>query len=207
MTDPRTALVGAGYDAMVGTWEAWSSRIEDDPRHDLASELAARLADGAVVVELGCGGGTRETRELAHRFELTGYDLSERQLERARERVPEAHFVHADFTALELEPDSVDAVVSFYAFNHVPRELLPRLLGRIHDWLRPGGWLLTAFGTVDEEAWTGEFLGAQSFFSSFPPEVNSRVVRDAGFEPVRDEVVTIVEPAGPQRFQWVLARR
>ena len=38
--------------------------------------------------------------------------------------MPEATFVHADFTALELAAASFDAVVSFYAFNHVPRELL-----------------------------------------------------------------------------------
>jgi ubiquinone/menaquinone biosynthesis C-methylase UbiE len=36
---------------------------------------------------------------------------------------PQAEFVRADFTALELEPESFDAVVSFYAFNHVPRVL------------------------------------------------------------------------------------
>ena len=35
-----------------------------------------------------------------------------------------ARFVHADLTTLELDEGSVDAVASFYALNHVPRELL-----------------------------------------------------------------------------------
>jgi SAM-dependent methyltransferase len=207
MSDPRTTLVGEGYDAMIDTWEDWSSRIADDPRHELAADLAARLPAGARVLELGCGGGTAETRGLAERFELTGIDLSARQLERARVRIPGATFLQADFTALDLPDGSFEAVVAFYSWNHVPRELLPALLGRARRWLTPGGWLLTAFGTVDEEAWTGDFLGAPSFFSSHPPQVNSELVRAAGFHAVRDEVVTIAEPEGPQRFQWVLARR
>jgi cyclopropane fatty-acyl-phospholipid synthase-like methyltransferase len=207
VSDPRTELVGAGYDAMVDTWESWAAQIEDDPRQAWASDLAGRLGRGARVLELGCGGGTRETRELASRFEVTGVDLSERQLERACERAPDARFVQGDFTAVEFEPGSFDAVVSFYAFNHVPRELLAPLLARIRSWLAPSGWLMTAFGTSDEEAWTGDFLGAPTFFSSFAPPVNSQLVRDAGFTIERDEVISITEPEGPTKFQWILAQR
>ena len=106
MSDPRTELVGRGYDEMVDTWESWSAQIVDDPRHEWAADLVSRLDDGARVLELGCGGGTRETRELAARFRLTGVDLSERQLERARERVPGAAFVHGDLTTVEFDDAS-----------------------------------------------------------------------------------------------------
>lgn len=207
MTDPRTAMVGAGYDAMVDTWEEWSAQITDDPRQAWARDLAGRLADGARVLELGCGGGTRETRDLAARFELTGVDLSERQLERARERVPNATFVRGDLTSVDFPAGSFDAVVSFYVFNHVPRELLAGVLARCHAWLADGGYLMAVFGAGDLEGWTGDFLGAPSFFSSFPPDVNVRLVTEAGFAVEREEVVEIVEPEGPVRFQWILATK
>lgn len=207
MIDPRTRLVADGYDAMADTWEDWSGRITDDPRHAWASDLAARLTDGARILELGCGAGTRETRELAARFEVTGVDLSERQLERARQRIPGVRFVKDDFTSAQFDAGSFDAVVSFYAFNHVPRELLAPLLGRIRSWLVSPGWLMTAFGTGDEEEWTGDFLGAPTFFSSFEPPVNARLVRNAGFTIERNEVVSITEPEGQARFQWILAHR
>jgi SAM-dependent methyltransferase len=207
MSDPRTALVGAGYDDRVETWEAWSARVTDDPRHEWAAALAERVPQSARVLELGCGGGTRETQALASRFELTGVDLSERQLERARGRVPGARFVNGDLTTIDFPPASFDAVVSFYVFNHVPRELLAGVLERGHDWLAEDGLLLAAFGTTDVAEWTGEWLGAPTFFSSFPADVNTRLVRDAGFALDRDEVVTITEPEGPVSFQWILARR
>jgi SAM-dependent methyltransferase len=207
VTDPRTALVGAGYDARIDEWESWAAQVVDDARHVWVEALAAVLPTGSRILELGCGGGTRETAALADRFELVGVDLSERQRERARTRVPNATFVHADFTALELEPSSFAAVVSFYAFNHVPRALLAPLLVRIQTWLVRGGRLLAVFGTGDVEAWEGEWVGAPTFFSSFPPEPNRRLVEKAGLRIERDEIVEIAEPEGPAAFQWVLARR
>ena len=206
MTDPRTTLVAKGYDAMIDTWESWRAQITDDPRREWCDELMTRLEPGSTIVELGCGGGTDETQLLADRFRLVGVDLSAQQLRRARRRVPSAVFRHADFTALELEPASVDAVAAFYAFNHVPRDLLSGLLGRIHTWLRQGGLLLATLGSSDTEGWSGDFLGAPSYFSSFPPDTNTRLVIEAGFEMLRDELATIREPEGNATFQWILAR-
>ncbi|HJQ75355.1 MAG TPA: methyltransferase domain-containing protein [Gaiellaceae bacterium] len=209
MSDPRTQIVADGYDAMAETFAEWRRNFGDDPRREWEDELVSRLADGAHLLELGCGGGSPETQRFAQRFAVTGVDISPRQVELARAAIPEAEFVCADLTDLELPPGSFDAVASFYAFNHVPRDLLAPLLASIHGWLVPGGWLLTAFGQSDTEGWTGEFLGAQSFFSSYPPEVNSRLVREAGFTIERDEIVTFEEPEpnpGQARFQWVLAQ-
>jgi SAM-dependent methyltransferase len=207
MADSRTQLVADGYDAVGDTFAEWRTRIVGDPRHEWEDELSARLDDGARVFELGCGSGSPETKRLAQRFTVTGVDISPLQVERARAAIPEAEFLCADFTDLELPAGSSDAVASFYAFNHVPRELLAPLLGRIYGWIVPGGWLLTVFGVSDLEGWTGDWLGAPTFFASYPPEINASLVRVAGFQIEREEVVVFDEPEGEASFQWVLARR
>jgi SAM-dependent methyltransferase len=207
--DPRTQIVADAYDKMGEAFAEWRTRFVGDSRREWEDDLVSRLADGARVLELGCGGGSPETRRLAQRFTVTGVDVSPRQVERARAAVPEARFVCADFTELELPSGSFDAVASFIAWNHVPRELLAPLLASIHRWLVPGGWLLTAFGQSDNPGWTGEWLGATTFFSGFPPKINSRLVREAGFAIERDEIVTFYEPEpdeGEARFQWILAQ-
>ncbi|HVH51170.1 MAG TPA: methyltransferase domain-containing protein [Gaiellaceae bacterium] len=192
------------YDAIADAFAAWRDRIEGDPRDEWRDELATRLPDRARVLELGCGDGI-DARLLAERFQITGVDVSAEQIRRARAAVPEATFIEADFTELDLPPASFDAVVSFYVFNHVPRERLAPLLESIHRWLVPGGLLLAAFGTGDTEAWVGEWLGTTMFFSSFPPETNSLQLRRAGFQLLRETVIELQEPEGPAQFQWVLA--
>jgi SAM-dependent methyltransferase len=200
-------IVAEGYDRITDTFAAWRDRIEGDPRSEWAAELLSRLPEGARVLELGCGAGTDETVELAKRFRLRGVDVSGEQISRARAAVPDADFVHADFLELELPPESFDAVCSFYVFNHVPRELLGELLERIAGWLRPGGLALNAFGASDLPGWTGDFLGADTYFAGFEPPENRRLVEAAGLTILRDEVVTFTEPEGPAQFHWILAQR
>lgn len=184
-------IVREGY--RRNDFDAWRTRIVGDPRDEWADLLVSRIAPGARVLELGCGLGEPKLAP----FDVTGVDLVA--------RAPAV--IEADFLELELPDASFDACVSFYVFNHVPRQRLPGLLARIRRWLVPGGWFMHAFGTSDTEAWVGEWLGAPNFFSSYPPEINSRLVREAGFAIERDAIVTFREPEGDVAFQWILARR
>ena len=129
------------------------------------------------------------------------------QLRRARERVPEAAFLHGAIAELELDPASLDAVAAFYVLNHVPRELLAGLFARVHPWLAPGGLFLATLGATDLPGWTGEWLGQPTYFAGFAPETNRRLLADAGFELEHDELVTSLEPEGEATFHWVLATR
>ena len=209
MTDARTRIVERGYDEIADSFPEWSARVEGDQRERWRRELTDRLADGARVLELGCGAGVPDTQLLASRFLVTGVDVSGEQIRRARKNAPAAAFAQSDFTQLELPPDSFDAVAAFYSFNHVPRDVLGDLLVRIHSWLVPGGLFLAALGTGDTESWAGDWLGTTMFFSSFPPETNRRLLVEAGFELILDEIVTMIEPEpdGESTWQWVLARR
>jgi cyclopropane fatty-acyl-phospholipid synthase-like methyltransferase len=159
------------------------------------------------VLELGCGAGVAETQTLAKRFRLTGVDVSAEQIRRARANAPAAELLQADILELELPESSFDAVCSFYVLNHLPREHLAPLFDRIASWLRPGGLAMHAFGVADNPGWTGSWLGAKTFFSSYEPAENRRLVESAGLAVLRDEVVEFIEPEGPVRFQRILAQR
>ena len=207
MTDRRTALVAAGYDAMADTWETWSAHVSDDSRYEWLTRLTERLPDGARVVELGCGNGTRETRELASRYQLTGVDLSTEQLRRARARVPGATFVHGDLTTVDFAPESLDAVCAFYVLNHVPRDLLPQVFDRVLTWLRPGGLFLATLGASDLEAWEGDWLGVPMYFSAFDSARSRQLVEKAGFEIVSAQDEADEEDGMRIVFLWVVARK
>src|SRR5207247_3503968 len=124
---------------------------------------------------------------------------------KARERCPRARFVHADITEVNFDPESFDAVVCVYAFNHIPRADLPHLLKSIGRWLRPGGYLLASFGRSGGEGVQDDFLGVPMFFASYTEEENRAHVGAAGREIERDQVIKIIEPEpqpGEGRFHW-----
>jgi SAM-dependent methyltransferase len=198
--------VQAGYDELGAGFGEWGERIEGDPWKGFLEDLAGRLPDGASVLDLGCGNGAKTAR-LASRFEVVGVDLSEEQLRLARAAVPGATFVQADFAELDVPADSLDAVTAFYSIVHVPREQHPALFARIKRWLRPGGLFLASLSHLGGPGRTEEWLGVDMFFSGFDAETNSRLVREAGFELLTDELVWMREPEGDAAFLWVLARK
>ena len=105
------------------------------------------------VLDVGCGSGLPLARELAGAgHAVTGVDINEVQVRRARELVPEAEFVRADAASLDFPVESFDAVVSFYALIHLPQDEQQELLRKVAGWLRPGGWFVCTTGS---QAWTG----------------------------------------------------
>ncbi|GAB3987275.1 class I SAM-dependent methyltransferase [Actinoallomurus acanthiterrae] len=152
--DPGTGsedVVRAGYNALSHRY-----RGDDDPAGQYAgwlADLRTRLPEHADVLDVGCGCGVPVARSLAtagHR--VTGVDISDVQIERARRLVPDATFMRADATRLCLPAGSFDAVICLYALIHMPLGQQPCLLRGIARWLRPGGWLLAIVG---QDAWTG----------------------------------------------------
>jgi cyclopropane fatty-acyl-phospholipid synthase-like methyltransferase len=206
MRDPKR-IVEQGYDAMADRFGTWRAAIEGSPDDEWLEELLTRLPEGGNVLELGCGHGQAARRivDAGHRY--SGIDISAEQLRRARELVPEAELRHADLTELDYDAGSFDAVVSLYVFGHLPRDDLPGVLHRIAQWLRPGGRLLATYARSGTEGVQEDFLGVPMFFGSYTDEETLALVRAAGLETERVEVVSIVEPEeGPGSFLWILAR-
>lgn len=206
-TDPK-AIIESGYDAVAEEYlSTFGEGVPDDPRVRFIGALSEHLADGARVLELGCGAGIPATALLAQRFDVLGVDISAGQLALAAQRVPTAGFLKADMTSLDLPAGSFDAVTAFYSFNHIPRAEQQPLLAAIARWLRPGGLLLASFGrggsADDVETWLG---GVPMFFASHDPATNTRHLADAGFTPLVDELVSMNTGTGSETWQWVLAR-
>ncbi len=188
--DPKH-LVEAGYDHIAERYLA-TKGPEDAPILDLLGKLTGDLPDGTPVLDLGCGAGVPLTRRLAERFDVTGVDISARQLELARQHVPNATFIKADLADIAFPPTSFGAVVAFYSIIHVPREEQSPLVGRIHDWLWPGGGFLATWATGawegDEANWEG--WGAPMWWSHYGPEQSMGMLHAAGLVIERAEKIT-----------------
>jgi SAM-dependent methyltransferase len=149
--DDESELVRRGYNAL-----SYHYRQDDAAEGRYApwlADLKARLPAAGDVLDLGCGCGIPVARSLAAAgYQVTGVDLSEVQIERARHLVPAGTFICADATGVAFPPASFDAIVCLYALIHMPLAAQAHLLRRAASWLRPAGWLLIVAG---HDAWTG----------------------------------------------------
>ncbi|MEC3979272.1 class I SAM-dependent methyltransferase [Amycolatopsis sp. H20-H5] len=159
MTDPKD-IVRYGYDAL-----SYRYREDDAEEGDYAPwivQLRERVPAGGAVLDVGCGCGIPMARSLAPDYAVTGVDISEVQVERARRLVPGATFLRDDVTRISFPDDAFDAIVSLYALIHLPNEDQRQLLLRAGRYLKPGGWLLAITG---HDTWTGtedNWLGGET---------------------------------------------
>jgi 2-polyprenyl-3-methyl-5-hydroxy-6-metoxy-1,4-benzoquinol methylase len=201
--DPKD-VVRRGYDALSYRYRG----DDEEPEHYATwlARLRERVPASGAVPDPGCGWGVTLARDLAAAgYQVTGVDLSAVQVERARQLVPAARFLHADAAQVRFPSSSFDAVVSLYALIHMPLAEQPSLLGRIGRWLRPGGWLLA---TTGHRAWTGTedgWLGGEApmWWSHADAATYRTWIEQAGLSVVSEEVVP--EGDGAHALFW--ARR
>jgi len=196
----RSELIAAGYDAIAERYLAARSRTST---LGWVERAVAGLAPGARVLDLGCGAGVPVAAWLVARgYEVTGIDLSARQLALAREQVPGATLIQADLAELRPGALRADAIVALYSVFHVPRERHGSLYRVLASYLPAGGRLLVLGGAGELEG-TGDFHGAPMTWSQHAPEANRALLEAAGFAIELDEI----DPADGERHQVLLGVR
>ena len=180
------ALVQSSYDLCAAAY----SEARMGEAHTELDLLSERLEDGASVLDIGCGAGIPVAGTLAERFAVTGVDLSGEMVLRARTNVPGANFIHGDITSVEYPDSSFDAVVAFYSVFHLPREEHAVLFSRIHDWLKPGGYLMCTLSHSSEPAYTeDDFFGVTMYWSNYGLGDYHEILDGLGFSILKTSAV------------------
>ncbi|KAF2273685.1 methyltransferase type 11 [Westerdykella ornata] len=214
MSENPKEIVRQTYNQIAQWYLEWVQG-QSSPRERYTNKVLDNAPSSPHILELGCGAGIPITRMLLDRgAKVTANDISERQIEMAKERCPEATFIPGDMLALSFPPETFDGVVSYFAVFHLPRVEQKAMLTKLYSWLKPGGAFAFNLATMDEEEIHGEFLGHGMFWSSYDVEGSGEMVRAAGFEEVEMEVLEAgdgeLEEGDPDfgvKFLWVLARK
>ena len=180
----RGSLVQAGYNAVA---EAYlRQRTQDSADVKALARLLAVLPSGARVLDAGCGAGLPITARLvAAGHRVVGLDFSVAQLALARVNVPEAALACQDLTALGLAPAAFDAVCSYYAIIHIPREEHAAILAAFYRALKPGGYAFLCLGAADlDDDYADDYFGARMYWSHYDAPTNLALLREVGFEVV-----------------------
>lgn len=175
-----------------------------------AALLPPAAEPGAVLVDLGCGGGLLAPHAQALGYQVVGVDLVTTSLMRARDHgvIP----IRADVHALPLADGCADAVSAGEILEHVSDP--STVVAEACRVLRPGGTLVldtinaTALArfvtvTIGERIPGGAPKGIHDPSLFVPPEVLVRACARAGVE------LTIrgIRPALGQMMRWLITRR
>ena len=175
----------------------------------LIERIGALLPAGTSVLDLGCGTGVPTAKILTesdHR--VVGVDISQGMLRLAREQVPAAEFLHADFTKLPDDFGTFDAVTAFFSLLMLSKAGIEATLDKVAGWMRPGGYFGVGMVNFDGDSLPFEFLGVPVTVSGYLAPDLAAVLEAHGFTVLSSETVDFTPQGGPPESQiFVLAQR
>lgn len=166
--------------------------------------LADKLPTKAKILDIGCGSGVPIDKYLQSKnFEITGVDISEEMIRLAKENFPSGNYLVGDMEKIDFPASSFDAIVSFYAIFHTPRERHLKLLKKIRTLLVNSGYLLITMGASEWEGTENDFHGSKMYWSHYGREKNIQLVKKAGFEIIYETIDT----SGDEKHLIIFAQK
>jgi len=138
----RNRATVAGYDATAADYAAETDHAPTADHVEALDRLAASVGPGGRVLEVASGPGWDADRLENLGVQVRRTDLSKGFIAVQRERgrtVDQLDLITGDLGG------PWDGIVALYVIQHVGRELVDGVIGRIAAALRPGGALLMSF--------------------------------------------------------------
>ncbi|MFP5223965.1 MAG: class I SAM-dependent methyltransferase [Actinomycetota bacterium] len=168
-------------------------------RHLVAYGFVARLVAGAKTLDAGCGEGYGADLLAGSAAQVTGLDLEEPVLARARQRYPKVGFVRGDLQQMPLPDRHLEALVTLQVIEHLPS---PRVfLSECHRVLRPGGLIIV--GTPNRLTFSPGGVVRNPFHTVEFDASELSAALDQRFESI--EMLGVFH--GPRIKRWELAHR
>lgn len=133
----------------IEAWNLWNASTREKRLSTVANEEGV-LVEGWIrvlnrndlrIIDVGCGVGWMSER-LVKYGKVTGVDLADEVLARARLRIPEVEFIAGSIFDVPLNSHDFDVVVTLSTLPHVADQ--HAFMDRLADLLKPGGILIIA---------------------------------------------------------------
>ena len=140
--------VGTDYGSKTEAeiYDATHSDFRDIETESLHVIDSLGIKSGNVLIDFGSGTGTFAIQAAKRCNKVYAVDVSQAMIERAKTKAIQAkatniEFHHAGFLSYEHSDHPVDAIVTTFAFHHLPDFWKGIALKRLNRMLKPGGQL------------------------------------------------------------------
>lgn len=189
--------IKTSYDNIAEIWNKEREWYIEQPSID---EAIIHLNSGATILDVGCGTGKPIAAYLIDKgFDVYGLDISPKLIQYARNVIPEEKLFLEDICEFTTDV-RFDAIVCWFALFHIHAEHHLEVLKKFHVFLKHDGILLITFadtsceldGTnvkvIDEHTIESEMFGERFCHSGQPASVNSKLIKQVGFEIITDKI-------------------
>lgn len=142
-----------GFDLWANGYDEDVQLTDEDDRYPFAGykEILGSIyqtitkRENAVVLDIGFGTGTLSAKLYENGCTIYGQDFSEKMIETASLKMPDAHLYQGDFSTGLVEPlkkQKYDFIVATYSLHHLADEQKTVFLNELYGLLKEDGMIL-----------------------------------------------------------------
>jgi len=119
----------------------------DETHKELIKIVEDRFPDRASVLDIGCGTGLylKDFSKIKGEFILTGIDVNQDMLDRAKKNCPDATLIKESIMECSLERNNIDIVYSIGAIQYFGRKNLPKIIKKLSGMMAEKGILFISY--------------------------------------------------------------
>ncbi|MCK4667066.1 class I SAM-dependent methyltransferase [Candidatus Dependentiae bacterium] len=172
-------IVKSGYNKCTNQYNLVRMK-ELEPSLEL---LTKHLNSNCNILDIGCGTGIPIDQFLSDFGNVTGIDISEKQIELAKKNVPGSVYFTADIMEFELQNKFYDAIVSYYTIFHIPKKEHKKLFQKIYNALKPNGFFLCTLTQDEKPSYIkDDFFKTEMYWSNLGLAEYKQLLNKVGFQ-------------------------
>lgn len=170
----------ATYNAIADSYT--QNYIDRSPWQELYSTFTNRLV-GRKILDIGSGPGHDAKIFTDLGLEVTGIDLSEKLIQHARSKAPDATFIKMDMRVLNFPNETFDGVWALASLQHLPKSEIIGALKEIRRVLKPTGTFYLSVTNGDGEGLVQKdrYAGNRKYFANYSEKEIQKYLEEAGF--------------------------
>ena len=160
-----------------------------------ADVFISLLKPGNLVLDVGCGSGTKSKYLTEHGLRVFGIDIAEKMIEIAKKEVPTGTFSVLDLDEASTLIDVFDGILAQAVLLHIPQKEVEKRIKKLAQKLKSGGYFYVAVkerepNGPEEEVRIEKDYGYvyERFFSYFTIDEMRRYLQNAGCKIVFEKI-------------------
>jgi len=186
-------------DHKQGTW--WTEGTD---------KFISFLKQGSLVLDVGCGGGTKSQYMINKGLKVIGIDFSEKMIEIAKREVPKNKFLVMDMQDIGKLEKNFDGIFLQAVLLHIKKKAVKGVLQKLLEKLKKGGYVYVAVKEIGpkgvvEKIKTEEDYGYpyERFFSYFTLDEIRGYLEKLGIKVIYEDIT----PQGNIRWIQVIGQK
>ncbi|OGZ72267.1 MAG: hypothetical protein A2908_03955 [Candidatus Staskawiczbacteria bacterium RIFCSPLOWO2_01_FULL_38_12b] len=200
------------YNKIAKSWH--KDHQSDDWWIEGTDTFISYLKKGDIVLDIGCGGGTKAKYLISKGLKVLGIDFSENLIEIAIKKVPQGRFLIMDINHINALQEHFGGIFMQAVLLHIPKKEVENILKTAVQKLYTGGYVYIAVkekieGGVDEQIKIDNDYGYEykRFFSYFSLQDFKTYFKNVGLQMVYENVMPPSRTARKSNWMQIIGKK